>query len=175
MDVLPKIAGQLVSIRQLCESDFDDWVLATKSEEFRLMCGMESEPTDQENEDRFAELLRQEHSYNFAVMRMEDAQYLGDCRLHKIDQNEKKARLAIGLIEDYFDCGYGSDAVRCLLDFGFRVLGLNSIELRVVSFNKRAIECYRKCGFSQVEVLKGVVKIGGKFYDDVIMSAESEG
>ena len=49
----------------------------------------------------------------------------------------------------FWNRGFGTDAVRLLLRFGFLTLGLNNIRLRVHAFNERAIRCYEKCGFKQ--------------------------
>ena len=51
--------------------------------------------------------------------------------------------------KDFWDRGYGTEAVRLLLRFGFLTLNLNNIRLTVHSFNERAIRCYEKCGFKR--------------------------
>jgi RimJ/RimL family protein N-acetyltransferase len=48
------------------------------------------------------------------------------------------------------DCqnqGYGTEAVRLAMRFGFEELNLNRIELCVFDHNPRGIRVYEKCGF----------------------------
>lgn len=64
--------------------------------------------------------------------------------------------------------GLGQDALRLLLDYGFNILNLNSIELIVHEDNVRAIRCYEKLGF-QVMGRQCEVKINGTRKLDVLM------
>ncbi len=45
------------------------------------------------------------------------------------------AELGIALGRDYIGRGYGSDATRVMVDYGFREMGLHRIQLSVVAFN----------------------------------------
>ena len=45
---------------------------------------------------------------------------------------------------DHLSCGYGSEAIMLILDYGFNFLNLNNIMLRVFDFNIRAIKAYKK-------------------------------
>lgn len=45
--------------------------------------------------------------------------------------------------------GYGAEAIRLLVDYGFRWLGLRNIDLTAFSGNARAVRCYEKVGFKE--------------------------
>ena len=45
------------------------------------------------------------------------------------------------------DKGYGSEAIKAVLEYGFNTLNLDKITLRVFPNNARAIHVYKKCGF----------------------------
>ena len=82
-----------------------------------------------------------------------------------------RAELGISLHEPrYWGSGYGTDAVRTLVDGGFRALPLLRIELLVYPDNERAIRCYEKAGFSREGVLRAREYRRGKYDDVVIMS-----
>jgi RimJ/RimL family protein N-acetyltransferase len=49
----------------------------------------------------------------------------------------------------YWDGGYGTDAVRTLLDHVFLQMGLKKVYLHTLVWNTRAQKCFRKCGFSE--------------------------
>ena len=65
--------------------------------------------------------------------------------------------------------GYGAEALKLLLDYGFNILNLNNINLAVFSFNKNAIACYKKIGFKEYGVRHECYFLNGKCYDEILM------
>ena len=53
--------------------------------------------------------------------------------------------------------------------YGFNYLNLNSVALHVMSFNERAMKCYKKCGFKEYGRRRQCVFVDGKYYDKVGM------
>ena len=53
-------------------------------------------------------------------------------------------------------------------------MNLNSIALHVMSFNERAMKCYKKCGFKEYGRRRQCVFIDGKYYDKVGMDILAE-
>ena len=74
--------------------------------------------------------------------------HIGSIGLHKIDKRDKNASYGIVIGDNnYWQKGYGTDASRLILDYGFNVLKMHRIYLRVYDYNKRAIEVYKNLGF----------------------------
>ena len=72
-------------------------------------------------------------------------------------------------------CGYGTEALTLLLDYGFNILSLRSVMLGVFSFNEQAIECYRKVGFREIGRRRQCRLVGGgQWHDGVLMDILSE-
>ncbi len=65
--------------------------------------------------------------------------------------------------------GYGTEATRLVLDYGFSSLGLHNIMLRAFSFNERALRAYRRAGFREFGRRREAIRLGGQAYDDVQM------
>ena len=61
-------------------------------------------------------------------------------------------------------------ATRLVLQYGFEVVGLHRIDLRVLAYNERAIACYRRCGFVEEGRERDAALIDGEWHDDVIMA-----
>jgi RimJ/RimL family protein N-acetyltransferase len=65
--------------------------------------------------------------------------------------------------------GYGTEASRLMLDYGFNKLGLHHINLTVHSTNTRGIRAYEKAGYKIAGRLRESFKSGHKFVDVVYM------
>jgi RimJ/RimL family protein N-acetyltransferase len=71
--------------------------------------------------------------------------------------------------KQYWNKGFGQEALGLLTDYGFQSLNLNNIMLTVFSFNKRAIKCYEKAGFKQFGVRKESKIVNETKYDEIYM------
>ncbi len=60
------------------------------------------------------------------------------------------------------------------MDYGFNYLNLNNIKLDVLSFNERAIACYKKCGFKEYGRRRKSEFVNGKYYDRISMDILKE-
>ena len=69
----------------------------------------------------------------------------------------------------YRSKGYGTEAIKLILDYGFNYLNLNNIKLDLVEFNLRALSCYKKCGFKEYGRRRRCKFIDGKYYDIIEM------
>lgn len=106
----------------------------------------------------------------FAVERLVDGELLGAAVLYGATYAAPAATFAIQLRPDVLGHGYGTEATRLIVDYGFRALPLHRIELRVYAFNDRAIRCYRSAGFVEEGTRRQVVFLDGQWHDELIMS-----
>ncbi len=85
----------------------------------------------------------------FAVDTLE-GKHIGNCCYYNVDRARKEAEVGI-LIGNpaYWDAGYGTDAIRLLLDHVFREQGFKKVYLHTLAWNHRAQKSFRKCGFSE--------------------------
>ena len=65
--------------------------------------------------------------------------------------------------------GYGTEALKLLIGYGFDYLNLNNIMLTVYSFNEGAINCYKKVGFKEFGKRRKAVMLKNKRYDIIYM------
>jgi diamine N-acetyltransferase len=72
--------------------------------------------------------------------------------------------------KSYWNQGYGTEAVRLLVRFGFHTLNLNRIFLRVYETNPRAIRAYEKAGFTSEGRERQAEFRNGKYIDVLRMS-----
>lgn len=76
---------------------------------------------------------------------------IGRISLREVDLNLASARLGISLSQPYVSQGLGTEAMRLFLDHYFGPLGFARMCLDVAAFNRRAVRCYERLGFSYVE------------------------
>ncbi len=99
-----------------------------------------------------------------------DGRFVGTARLHSVDETDRRARYALGILDrGVWGRGVGRQVTRMVLDFGFEQLGLHRIDLRVLAFNERALRCYRSCGFTEEGRERESAFVDGAWHDDVIM------
>jgi RimJ/RimL family protein N-acetyltransferase len=96
---------------------------------------------------------------------------IGVIALRIAEHTDTHANLGITIFEEqYWNKGFGTDAVRTLVDGAFRALPLVRIELLVLSDNARAMRCYERAGFVKEGVLRSVLYHDGRRTDAAIMS-----
>ena len=109
--------------------------------------------------------------YTFLICLVEDERPIGEVMLTDLDYVNGSASLGIVIGEpDEWGKGYGTDAVRALVDFGFAELRLERIWLEVATDNPRAERSYTKAGFTREATLRHDRWEGGRYTDGHIMS-----
>ena len=99
-----------------------------------------------------------------------DGELVGECGLHSIEHYQQRAEVGISLGKEHWGRGYGQDAVRTLLGYGFRTLNLEKISLHVIADDERAVGAYRKAGFVEEGRLRSHLWYDGRRHDELVMS-----
>ncbi len=96
---------------------------------------------------------------------------IGGIGFFRLDYKNRSAEFGI-MIGDKscWNQGYGTEAVRLLLNLGFNTLNLNRIHLRVLENNPRAIRAYEKAGFTHEGRQRQAEYKDGKYVDLLVMS-----
>lgn len=99
-----------------------------------------------------------------------DGEPIGMCGLHAIDHYHQRAEVGIRLGKPFWSRGFGQDAVRTLVAYGFRHLNLAKISLRVLADDERAVGAYRKVGFEEEGRLRSHTWYDGERQDELVMA-----
>ncbi|MDP2814716.1 MAG: GNAT family N-acetyltransferase [Erysipelotrichaceae bacterium] len=103
-------------------------------------------------------IVEDETRYDFLIIDL-NHQICGESVLNEIDWDKRSANYRIALFDhENFGKGVGSASVKLTVQFGFKELGLDRVELEVFDFNERAIKSYLKAGF-QVESIENEVQL----------------
>ena len=107
----------------------------------------------------------------FIIEDLDDGQPVGSVYFRDIDMDHAKAEYGIFIGEDSaVGKGFGSEAARLAVAYGFEELRLHKIFLRVFADNAGAIRSYEKAGFVKEGHFKDDVCIDGRFKDLVFMA-----
>lgn len=165
------IEGSLIRLRALQEEDAEDcwrWVNdwdVVRNIEIRY-------PLSRLAEREFVEthMKPQANDKVFAIETL-DGLYIGNVGLSCISWEDRRALFGIFIGEKkYWGKGYGTDATRAIVRFGFDQMNLNRIELQVLADNERGIHCYEKVGFVREGVMRQHRYREGRYVDMVFMS-----
>ena len=106
-----------------------------------------------------------------AIETLDDPPVLvGNIGLFDVRTKDRVAELGIALGREYIGRGYGTDAVRVIVAYGFREIGLHRIALSVAPYNPAGIRAYEKAGFVEEGRYRESVLHDGHWYDEVLMS-----
>jgi RimJ/RimL family protein N-acetyltransferase len=96
---------------------------------------------------------------------------IGQIDYYDLDWQARSTWVSI-LIADtaFWGGGYGTDAMRTLLNYLFRQLGLHRVTLTAHESNGRAIRSYEKNGFVREGLLRDWAYFDGRWENGVIMS-----
>ena len=98
-------------------------------------------------------------------------EYLGGINLFRIQEIERIAELGIVIgRKSAWGQGYGTEAMRLLVGYGFEQLNLHMIYLSVMADNPKAAHIYEKVGFVHEGRLRDRVYRGGVYHDLLTMS-----
>jgi RimJ/RimL family protein N-acetyltransferase len=97
---------------------------------------------------------------------------IGRIGLNQFSERDETCSLYVFIGEhDAWDRGYGGDAIRTLLAWGFETFGLHLVQLWSLSTNARAMRAYEKLGFRIDGTLRERSrKSDGKRYDRSVLS-----
>jgi RimJ/RimL family protein N-acetyltransferase len=176
MTYYKKIVGKTCYLSPCILEDAEKWAEWFNDLEVTLTLGDEAHtpfslPKTEESVRNIID--KQEHV--FSIIDLETDACIGRTILFSIDHLNRKAMFGIFIGDkSYWGKGYGQEATRLTLDYGFSLLNLNNITLGVLAFNKRAIHAYENAGFKQVGRRRQVQIIDNKKYDVILMDILAE-
>ncbi len=106
--------------------------------------------------------------YHLGIVVRAGDRLIGTVSLVDIDAINRSAELRIMIGDvDYHCRGFGTEAVRLIVRYGFEDLNLNRITLGVFANNPKAIRCYEKAGFVLEGRFRQALYRGGRYVDEL--------
>ncbi len=106
----------------------------------------------------------------YAMVLTEGDVLIGSISIHNIDHLNRNAFIGIFIGEkEHRGRGYGAEAIRLILEYGFKTLNLHNIMLTVHADNEAAIACYKKVGFREDGRMREWIFKDGQYVDKIHM------
>ncbi|GHE30652.1 acetyltransferase [Streptosporangium violaceochromogenes] len=167
----PTLPGERVTLRPVGPEHVDGlWELVNDPETARLT-GSHGEFDRAAAEMWYRSRGDHDNRLDLAICAAEDDSYVGEVVLNELDVHNLSCNLRIALVGPrVFGRGYGTEAIRLLLDHAFTATDLHRIGLEVFDFNDRAAHVYRKVGFVEEGVRRDALRWKGRWHSAVVMS-----
>lgn len=115
-------------------------------------------------------ILGSNSSKSYIIVEKKSDTPIGITPLINIDYKNRNAECIIDIGDkNFWGKGYGTEALRLLLDYAFLELNLHRVSLRVFSFNDKAIKLYEKIGFKKEGESRESIFRDGKWHSIIHM------
>jgi len=166
---MSRIYGKNIMLREYQEDDLDnimDWI--NDHEIVQFLSDRFLYPQSRSQVKEFLEMTMSSDWHGFVISDRETGDYLGQIDFVEVDNKNRFAEVAL-VIGDINDTskGIGTEAMELMMDFGFNNLNLNRIELSCWDYNDRAINLYKKLGFTKEGEKRNNRYYDGKYHNEV--------
>jgi RimJ/RimL family protein N-acetyltransferase len=166
----PVLNGLNIVLRPPCAADIEARLALGRDAHIAEMFGAPREDARAMTRDEAAQWVQKLQGQSYAWVIETDGALIGEIRLDRVDARDRRASMAIGIYDRaYLGRGLGSEAIRRLTEHAFDAMRLHRIAIRVLSYNKRAIRAYEKCGFVVEGRERESACVNGAWHDDVMM------
>jgi len=134
--------------------------------ELALLTGMSPLPKTSFELERWYEGVVANPGLKLFAIKTHQGENIGNAELAQIDWRIRRAEVGVMIGErEYWNQGYGREAVQLLAELAFMEMNLHRLEARVLSYNHRARRCFQSCGFKSEGILREAHYGLGKYHD----------
>ncbi|MCL2004307.1 MAG: GNAT family N-acetyltransferase [Oscillospiraceae bacterium] len=169
MRYFPKITGERLYLSPMNPDDaeiytkwLNDPAVAVNLGHYRTLISLP-------NEKATVEKMALE-GHNYAIVLKDGDELIGNISLMDVDPLSRRATLGLFIGDaERRGKGYGTEAIRLLLRYGFKTLNLHNIMLHCNANNEQGVACYKKAGFREFGRRREATFTGGEYLDVVHM------
>lgn len=81
--------------------------------------------------------------------------------------HHRHADIGIDIVKAYQGQGFGSEAIRWVLQWAFQTAGLHRVGVRAFGYNEGAVRLYERLGFTKEGVSREYLWYDAKWWDDI--------
>ena len=169
-----EIRGKKIILRRQREEDAPFFAYWFNQPQVMFQCGFEK-TTDEEEEKRTINVShKSEDSVWFTITDL-DGNIIGETGLLRMFPAWHQTDLTIIIPDPEMQHkGYGSEAIRIMLDMAFHEYEMHRVSIGVVGLNTDALEFYKKIGFKQEGILEEAYYYNDEYSDLIMMRILSQ-
>ena len=108
--------------------------------------------------------------YQFEIVLSEKDKAIGICGLELTNNISKRYHIVCFIGEkEYWNKGYGTEAIKLLTKFAFEILNAHSIYSTIYSFNIASLKAVKKVGFKEVGRFSESVYYNMSYHDEIMI------
>ena len=101
--------------------------------------------------------------YDWSVLLADSGKMIGTCGFTRIDPANRLGEIGYVLNPAYHGCGYGTEAAKKVLQFGFDTLELHRIDAKFMEGNTSSLHVMEKLGMSLEGYLRDALFVKGSY------------
>jgi RimJ/RimL family protein N-acetyltransferase len=169
-------SGQLVRLGALLPEHMTtlaEWDSNTEIQ--RLLQDSPMRPQTPAQRDEWYKVLSKDHNYPFAIFTQStegnESKLIGQGGILWPDVKNRSGHIVVIISDpDSRGKGFGSEAIRLLVNYAFCELNLNRLEAEIFSFNEPAVRAAEKAGFTRELMRRQVIFRDGSYHDSYLFS-----
>lgn len=172
----PTLTGSRIQLRPFNDQAIEAMLQILQEPEVLVKTGSVSSSDQKQDLDQeavrawYSRRNDKKNRLDLAIYIPETDQYVGEVVFNEYDARNKSVNYRIAIGQGGRNRGYGTEATKLMVDYGFEQLGLNRIELEVLDFNARARHVYTSCGFVAEGRRRQAYLLDGQYHDAVLKS-----
>ncbi len=164
-----EIRGKRIVLREQREEDAPFFAYWFNKPQVMFQCGFEK-PTNEEEERRRINVSHKSGNSVWFTITDLDGSIIGETGLLRMFPAWHQTDLSIIIPDpEMQNKGYGSEAIRIMLDMAFHEYGMHRVAIGVVGLNTDALEFYKRIGFKQEGVLEEAYYYNDEYSDFIMM------
>ena len=170
MEYLKKLMGDRIYLSPFGKDDgqhFAKWMSDLKISD---NLGNTAKIYNYTNENEWVQDALKTGKHQFSIVLLKSDEIIGNCTFNAVNQLDRNGEIGIFIGEEkHRGKGYGSEALRLLLDYGFNYMNLHNITLNVFAYNEQGINCYKNVGFKEIGRRREAKFLNGRYHDIIAM------
>ena len=169
-----EIRGEKVILREQREEDAPYFTYWFNQPQVMFQCGFEKPASEEEIRKTITVSHKREDSVWYTITDL-DGNIIGETGLLRMFPAWHQTDLTIIIPDPEMQHkGYGTEAIRIILDMAFKKYEMHRVSIGVVGLNTDALAFYRKIGFKQEGILEEAYYRNNEYSDFVMMRILSQ-
>lgn len=169
-----EIRGRKIILREQREEDAPYFTYWFNQPQVMFQCGFEKPASEEEIRKTITVSHKREDSVWYTITDL-DGNIIGETGLLRMFPAWHQTDLTIIIPDPEMQHkGYGTEAIRIILDMAFKKYEMHRVSIGVVGLNTDALAFYRKIGFKQEGILEEAYYWNNEYSDFVMMRILSQ-